>query len=176
VIENTPRGNLLSYGTKDELRTPEDTCVLYYHHGLHPTIATYEREDERIYVLLGKGKPKQNDDVNECPGHDPYFFQGFPYVYEPYEKERGARPPFVGSIRKPRPEIAFIESIRKYNIEFPDGKCNHAHQLSYLATEKGRTDMLKENDFNIRLDIDCSKKFIGDKYLGDQEVTLLSLG
>ncbi len=50
VIDNTPGGYMFRHGDNDQLHSYVDTCILYYHHLLHPTIATYKRDEDTRYV------------------------------------------------------------------------------------------------------------------------------
>ena len=88
----------------------------------------------------------------------------FPCRYEPYQKSREVE------------SICFIKCAKKYNIDFPQGECNHAEQIKYLASENGRVDMLKEKEAYFQLNSNYSNDMKDNKYLNDEMMLLLTLG
>ncbi len=161
-IENTPVGYMLRHGDHDQLHSSVDTYILYYHHSLHPVIATYERDDDKRYVLLGVEEPKYNDPSDKHPNKDSYYCVPFPYKYELIRKSVKQR--VFASLNAERNTTLF--SLRG-NVSMLC-KSNILH-----LTVVHSADMLKEKEAYFQLNSNNSNIMKDGKYLNDKLMLLL---
>ena len=78
VIENTTSGLKIIHGKFDTTWNPTDTCTLYLHNPLYPTIPSYCTDFRQSFVLLEQGETTR--------GYYQYAGLSFPIEFDPFKK------------------------------------------------------------------------------------------